>query len=102
MKFNEFWNKISKKTSGGVRFQTWHRKLPFTATYSSGKIIVKPEEIGREERPLSSKEFQKVWVIAETLPPHEVFRRKNYPKSFHASYIIAMMKEILGEEKIGI
>ena len=46
------------------------------------------------------KEFHKVWLIAAKLPKHEIFKRKNYNDSYHGSYIISVMKTILGEEEI--
>ncbi len=100
MKFDEFWNKLCKKTSGGVQFTTIARKLSFTATYDGGKIIIQPSEAGRDERPLSRNEFHKVWLIAQKLSKSEVYLRKNYNESFHGSYIIAMMKEILIDKDI--
>ena len=100
MKFNEFWNALCKKTSGGFEFQTLVQKRPFIATYSSGKITVKPDYKTREPRPLPDKEFYKVWIIAAKLPKHEIFKRKNYNNSFHGSYIISMMKTILNGEEV--
>ena len=100
MKFNEFWTALCKKTSGGFESQTLARKRPFIAIYSSGKIIVKPDYKTKDPRTLSNEEFHKVWVIAAKLPNHEIFKRKNYSDSWHASYIISMMKTILGEEEI--
>ena len=99
MKFNEFWNALCKKTSGGFETQTLALKRPFIATYSSGKIIVKPGTT-KYERPLSNNEFHKVWIIAAKLPKHEVFRRKNYNDSYHGSYVISMMKTILNGGEI--
>ena len=99
MKFNEFWSALCKKTSGGFEFHTLARGYPFTATYSSGNIIVKPGTT-KYERPLSNNEFHKVWIIAAKLPKHEIFKRKNYNDSFHGSYIISMMKTILDGKEI--
>ena len=99
MKFNEFWSALCKKTSGGFEFQTLARGYPFTATYSSGKIIVKPGTT-KYERPLSNNEFYKVWIKAAKLPKQEIFRRKNYNDSYHGSYIISMMKTILNGKEI--
>ena len=100
MKFDEFWAALCKKTSGGFESQTLAQKCPFIATYSSEKITVKPDYKTKEPRPLPSKEFYKVWIIASKLPKYEIFKRKNYNDSFHGSYIISMMKTILGEEEI--
>ena len=100
MKFNEFWTALCKKTSGGFEFQTLARKHPFTATYTSGKIMVKVGNTNGE-RPLPNSEFYKVWVVASKLPKHEVFIPNNYQdETFHSSYIVSMMKTILKEEEI--
>ena len=99
MKFNEFWTALCKKTSGGFEFQTLARKYPFTATYTSGIIMVKVVHT-KGERPLPNNEFYKVWVIASKLPKHEVFHPRNYQDTYHASYTTSMMKTILGEEEI--
>ena len=94
MKFNEFWSALCKTTSRGFETQTLALKRPFIATYSSGKIIVKPNTT-KYERPLSNNEFHKVWIKAVKLPKHEVFRPKNYHDTFHASYTTSMLKTIL-------
>ena len=100
MKFNEFWAALCKKTSGGFEFQTLARKYPFTATYTSGKIMVKVGHT-KGERLLPDNEFYKVWVVASKLPKHEMFIPNNYQDdTFHSSYIVSMMKTILGEEEI--
>ena len=100
MKFNEFWTVLCKKTSGGFEFQTLAQKCLFTATYSSGKIIVKPSTT-KYERPLSNNEFYKVWIKAAKLSKQEIFIQSNYhDDTFHSSYILAMMKTILKGEEI--
>ena len=100
MKFDEFWSTLCKKTSGGFKSQTIARRLPFTATYSSGKITVIQDYKTKYKRNLFSKEFLKVWIKAAKLPKHEIFRRKNYNDSYHGSYIISMMKTILDGKEI--
>ena len=99
MKFNEFWDALCKKTSGGFEFQTIARKYPFTATYASGKIIVKVGNT-KGERPLSNNEFHKVWIKATKLPKHEMFRPKNYQDTYHSSYTTSMLKIILNGKEI--
>ena len=100
MKFNEFWSALCKKTSRGFEFHTLARGQAFTATYSSGKIIVKPDTT-KYERPLSNNEFHKVWIKAAKLSKQEVFIPNNYQDdTFHSSYIVSMMKTILKEEEI--
>ena len=100
MKFDEFWTALCKKTSGGFETQTLAQKYPFTATYTSPKIMVTVGNT-KGERPLSFSEFYKVWVVASKLPKHELFIPNNYQdETFHSSYIVSMMKTILGEEEI--
>ena len=100
MKFNEFWSALCNKTSGGFEFQTLARGYPFTATYSSGKIIVKPGTT-KYERPLSNNEFYNVWIKAAKLSKQEIFIQSNYhDDTFHSSYILSMMKTILKGEEI--
>ena len=100
MKFNEFWSALCKKTSGGFEFHTLARGYPFTATYSSGKIIVKPDKT-KYERPISNTEFHKVWIKAAKLSKQMVFTQSSYHDyTFHSSYIISMVKTILKGEEI--
>ena len=100
MKFNEFWDALCKKTSGGFEFQTIARKYPFTATYSSGNIIVEPGKT-KYERTLSNSDFHKIWIRAAKLSKQEIFIQNNYhDNTFHSSYILSMMKTILKGEEI--
>ena len=100
MKFNEFWSALCKKTSGGFEFHTLARGYSFTATYSSGEIIVKPGTT-KYERPLSNNEFYKVWIKAAELSKQEAFIPNNYQDdTFHSSYIVSMMKTILNGEEV--
>ena len=100
MKFNEFWSALCKKTSRGFKFHTLARGYPFTATYSSGNIIVKPDTT-KYERPLSNNEFHKVWIKAAKLSKQEIFIPSNYhDDTFHSSYILSMMKTIVGDQDI--
>ena len=100
MKFNEFWSTLCKKTSGGFEFHTLTRGYSFTATYSSGEIIVKPGTT-KSERSLSNNEFYKVWIKAAELPKQEIFIPNNYQDdTFHSSYIVSMMKTILNGGEI--
>ena len=125
MKFNEFWSALCNKTSGGFEFQTLARGYPFTATYSSGKIVVELPRISdlgstNNKRTLSKKEVHKVWTEAEMLrhgtillggkkvvypdsqhSMEEVLRPKHYiDVTRNSSYILSMMKTILKGEEI--
>ena len=99
MKFNEFWSALCKKTSGGFEFHTLARGYSFTATYSSGEIIVKPGTT-KSERSLSNNEFYKVWIKAAKLPKQEMFHPKNYHDTYHSSYTTSILKTILKEEEV--
>ena len=112
MKFNEFWSALCNKTSGGFESHTLAQKCPFKATYSSGKIIIElsrdpasdiadPKRGTKKERKISEKEFHKIWVIALLVPKEEMFRTKNYVDSTrNASYIVSLMKTIVGDQDI--
>ena len=125
MKFNEFWTALCKKTSVGFESRTLTQNRSFNATYDSGKIIVelpRSDDITNtnKKRILSKKEVHKVWTEVERLrhnkieldgkkvvypgsqpPMEEVLRPKHYINlTRNSSYILSMMKTILGEEEI--
>ncbi len=101
MKFQAFWQQLSKKTSPGKKFLTISRKKPFTATYHDGNIVIKPSKIPVYERPINQNEFLKVWTKASKLSVGERFVGKNYhDDTFHASYITALMKSIVNDDEI--
>ena len=98
MKFNEFWTVLCKKTSGGFEFQTLAQKCPFTATSSSGNIIVEPE--GKDERTITRNHFHKIWMRAAKFSKYEAFRPKNFQDSFNSSYTTTMMKAIVMDQNM--
>ncbi len=97
---------VTIETSGGCEFQTMVQKKVFEATYDNNLIIIQPKTVGgngkiRVPRPITKNEFHKVWKIAEKLSKQEVFRPTNYQdETFHASYILAMIKTILDGKEI--
>ena len=101
MNFSDFWVKICKKTSGGLELQTLAQKKSFSATYDSGNIRIKPYAVGKDERLVSRNEFHKVWKVARKMSNQEVFRVRNYTETtFHASYILSIMKFFLENDGI--
>ncbi|MBC8501662.1 MAG: hypothetical protein H8D35_00860 [Nitrosopumilus sp.] len=101
MKFQAFWQQLTKETSSGKKYLTISRKKPFTATYHDGNIVIKPSKIPVFERPITQNEFRKVWNKASKLSVGERFVGKNYhDDTFHASYIIALMKSIVNDGDI--
>ncbi len=103
MKFQTFWQQLSKETSTGKKFLTISRKKPFTATFHDGAIVIKPSKIPVFERPITRNEFLKVWSKASKLSVGERFVGKNYhDDTFHASYITALMKSIVNDGEISL
>jgi hypothetical protein len=101
MKFQTFWQNLTKETSPGKKFLTLSRKKPFTATYHDGNIVIKPSKVPVYERPINQNEFHKVWTKASKLSQSERFVGKHYhDDTFHASYIIALMKSIVNDGEI--
>ncbi len=103
MKFQAFWQQLSKDTSPGKKFLTISRKKPFTATFHDGAIVIKPSKIPVFERPINRNEFLKVWSKASKLSAGERFVGKNYHEdTFHSSYITALMKSIVNDGEISL
>ena len=103
MNFQTFWNQLCKNTSSEKEFFTFSRKKPFTATYHNETIVIKPSKIHVFERPLNRNEFFKVWNKASKLSVGERFEAINYhDDTFHASYIISLMKSVVKDDKITI
>ncbi len=98
MDFNQFWDILYRKTSQGFEFQTLAQKCPFTATSSSGNIIVEPE--GKDERTITRNHFHKIWMRAAKFSKYEAFRPKNFQDSFNSSYITTMMKAIVIDQNM--
>ena len=98
MNFNQFWDILYRKTSQGFEFQTLVQKCPFTATSSSGNIIVEPE--GKDERTITRNHFHKIWMRAAKFSKYEAFRPKNFQDSFNSSYTTTMMKAIVMDQNM--
>lgn len=94
MNFQSFWQTLCEEISETQEFLTLRRGTKFTAIHHSGVIIVRPNKT-KFQRTISSKEFVKVWNKIKQLSPSEAFNPINYQnETFHASYILALIKSI--------
>jgi len=95
LKFDEFWSLLGKELYKPKHFKTLKQEKEFEARYSGGTIIITPGS--RCPRTISRNEFQKVWNrFKKTLNP---YRPGVYQENYHASYILAIMKYFLKQEK---
>ena len=97
MKFDEFWNRLSKEFSSSRTIHTLKQGKEFKVRISGDNAIVIPGTQYR--RYIAKSEFHKIWNIA--LGITNAYRPSNYSKStYNASYILATMKHILNYEEI--
>lgn len=97
MKFDEFWNLITRELSSSRIFHTLKQSKEFEARYSGGMIIVVPET--RYKRPISKAEFEKVWnMFKKSMNPYKpvLYQQDTY----NASYILAIIKYFLKNERV--
>jgi len=64
MRFEEFWKILIQKISTPTEFNTLHRKKLFSASYSKGRITIRPEKTKSDRHfiKIPSKEFEKKQV----------------------------------------
>jgi len=96
LKFDEIWSLLVKELFKPKHFKTIKQEKEFEALYSDGKIIVTPGT--RYKRPISKSEFVKVWdIFKKTLNPYRpvLYQQDTY----HASYILAIIRYFLKQEK---
>ncbi len=100
MKFTNFWIILCKLVVPQKEFSTLKRHTKFTASYHNNTIIIKPEKT-KFQRLIHSGEFAKVWQKAKSLSNTERYIQVNYhDTTFHASYILALMKLVIQNETI--
>lgn len=98
MKFDVFWKLLEKRINKQNEFHTLKRHVPFTAEFYFDKIIVKPNST-KFTRQISKDDFQKVWNSACKISLGKQFNPVNYQNdTFHASYILAMIKSVIGDD----
>jgi hypothetical protein len=100
MKFDTFWQLLAKKISKQSEFYTLKRHTLFSAEFSFDKVMVKPNTT-KFTRQISQGDFQKIWNRAYKISLDEQFNPVNYQEdTFHASYILAMIKSVIGNDTI--
>lgn len=91
---------IGKKISKDSEFHTLKRHVLFSTDFSFDKIRIKPNTT-KVTRQISREDFQKVWNNAYKISLDEQINPVNYQKdTFHASYILAMIKSVIGNDII--
>jgi len=100
MKFENFWEALTRNLTGRNEFLTLKRHKSFDAVYLQGFIEITPYSTLQERR-IDKGEFLKVWNSARELPHREKFKRSNYNQiTQNGSYILALMKAFLEGGKI--
>jgi len=99
MNFEDFWKKITKDLTNSQEMHTLKQKKSFDASYKSGVIFITP--LSRIDRTITKEQFLQVWNIAKTLVKGEQYIPQNYIQiTMNSSYILALMKNYLGDEQI--
>lgn len=100
MKFEEFWNSLTKELVTEKTFHTLKQSKPFEAHYYSGIIFVKPSS--GKIWTIRKEHMKEVWNIALHIPESKRFRPTHYGKGNirTSSYIVTLMKYILKNEKL--
>ncbi len=97
MNFSNFWNVL--KHSGKVKLETLTRKKEFTISYDSGHDVVLVIPSTTHPRSITRNEFEKVWSKARNVTNPYV--PVNYHDiTFQSSYVVAILKFFLKNEKI--
>jgi len=100
MKFASFWEILFKLVAQQEEFSTLKRHTKFMASCHNNTILIKPAKT-KFQRSIHITEFTKVWQKAKTLSDNERFIQTNYHDiTFHASYILALIKLVTQNEII--
>ncbi len=95
MKFNDFWNQLSKLLQERHDFETIDQNKKFEARNSIQSIVVTPVSSG-QKRVVKHDEFLTVWRLARKLPKDQFLKPSNYTNDTHnSSYIVTLMNVIL-------
>jgi len=95
MKFEEFWNQLSKLLSEKHDFETMDQSKKFDARNAIQAVVVTPESSGAK-RVIKHEEFVTVWRLARSLSKDQFLKPVNYTKDTqNASYIVTLMKTVL-------
>tara|TARA_B100001123_G_scaffold307574_1_gene343705 strand:- start:379 stop:699 length:321 start_codon:yes stop_codon:yes gene_type:complete len=105
MNFDEFWNAV-KDFKHDLLLKTLDRELEFEVSQRSKKPIIPKNDVlyitpmfTRKERSISISQFYHVWNEAKT--EHRPFISGKYTQlTRNSSYIVSIMKFIVGDQKI--
>ena len=98
--FNTFWNNLKRDVIHDKEFQTLRQRKGFSARFSEGTIKIFPEST-MHQRNISQEEFIRVWNHAKNMRQGQQFVRANYnDMTRNGSYILAIMKNYLGDAQI--
>ena len=99
LKFEEFWNNITKEISKTKQFQTLSQTGKFDAKYLGGRIhITTQNSVWTIER----FEMHKIWNKGLTLDENLRFKHFNYTQENirAVSFILALMRDFVGQNKM--
>ena len=95
IKFEDFWNNLSKLLIEKHDFETMDQNRKFEARNAIKAIAIIPESSGKK-RVISYDEFVKIWRLAKKLPNDQFLRPSSYTNDTqNASYIVTLMKIVL-------
>lgn len=97
MNFETFWNII--KNNNGIELLTLSQKKPFLFKFDNSNDSIQIIPNSKDPRSTNRIKFQEIWNIAKksTTP----FIPSQYAQiTFNSSYLVAIMKHILKNEKI--
>jgi len=99
MNFGDFWKRMISDLTNSKNMHTIVQRKPFEVAYRNGIILITPSSF--IERKIPQEQFLKVWQMAKTFSTEQQFVRQNYHTiTLNGSYILALMKKYLDDEKI--
>ncbi len=95
MKFEDFWNQLSKLLLERHDFETMDQGKKFDARNAIQAVAITPESSG-EKRVIKYEEFVTVWRLARNIAEDQFLKPSNYTNDTrNSSYIVTFMKIIL-------
>ena len=95
IKFEDFWNQLSKLLLERHDFETIDQNKKFEARNSIQSVAITPESSGKK-RVIKYEEFVTVWRLSKKLSKDQFLKPSNYTNDTqNSSYIVTLMKIIL-------
>ncbi|EIJ64994.1 hypothetical protein BD31_I0780 [Candidatus Nitrosopumilus salaria BD31] len=95
LKFEDFWNQLSKLLLEKHDFETIDQNKKFDARNAIQAVVVTPEST-RNKRVIKYDEFIKIWRLARKLPKDQFLKPSSYTNDTqNSSYIVTLLKIIL-------